>query len=433
MLSSRWLYPFLITGLLSCHPQESDSKKQSKSGSENISQDQDQEEGKEGLYFDVKVSRKTELKKDFSNFEKYKEDLNTFEVQFKAAIGKYPGVEVECRKDLFDRDRIVFRTKFDKLGELANVQLNIDEKNPIKVNFDCTLFDQGEEIFSQKIKLKKSFIISGTQNIMTSGVGFEDIDTLVLDEGSVLVTESMAVAFKVKNLISKNAKIITYSFEDARKTIPNRQGADGSVIKIDADNTLGKLSVEMRGTDGAPRNIVLLQNTDTPQRDASLNGTCDGETLRGERNGWFPKPERCFGKRGYKGTKGFNGSNGLNGGNSGRFILKVNSEDQLDLDIQMIPGRGSEGAKGGQGSKGSLGGIGSTVKIFIQDSDHHGCAACKIINSVEKYKFPDGAEGPEGDAGDQGKPGFDGEIETSSVEYLKSNELIEINSNWSNF
>jgi hypothetical protein len=51
---------------------------------------------------------------NLSNFEKYKEDLNTFEVQFKAAIGKYPGVEVECRKDLFDRDRIVFRTKFDK-------------------------------------------------------------------------------------------------------------------------------------------------------------------------------------------------------------------------------------------------------------------------------------------------------------------------------
>jgi hypothetical protein len=433
MLSSKWLYPFLIFGLLSCHPQESDSKKQGKSGSENISQDQDQEEGREGLYFDVKVARKTEFKKDFSNFERYKQDLNTFEVQFKAVIGKYPGVDIECRKDLFDRDRIVFRTKFDKLGEFAKVEVSIDEKNPTRVNLDCRLIDRGEEIYSQKIKLKKSFIISGTQNIVTSGVGFEEIESLVLDEGSTLVTESMTIAFKVKDLISNNAKIITYSHEDARKTTPNRNGASGAVINIEAENSFGKLSVEMRGTDGAVQLNIPTQNTDIPPADSSLDGTCNGETFEADYDGSFFKPQRCFGKPGFQGRKGFKGFDGYRGGDSGRFNLKVNSEDQLNLDILLIPGNGSDGAKGGLGSRGSKGGIGSTVSLYIPNPDTHGCAACKTVNRTKRFKFPDGPEGQLGEPGAKGNPGLDGEIETSRIEYLKANEIIEINSNWSNF
>ena len=431
MSSSKWLYPFLITALLSCQSQEKDTQKTKKTNSENISQAQSEDEV--SLDFKVKVSQKTELKKDFTNFEEFKKDINKFKVDFKAISGKFSGVDVECRKDLFDRDRIEFKTKFDKLGTVATIDLSIDEKNPGLVSFNCRFLDRGIEVAKETIKLKKSFVISGIQNIYTAGLGFEDIETLVLDEGSILVTEGMTVTLNVKNLVSKNAKIITFSEEEALKTITNRDGASGLLININAENAVGKLNVELRGTDGAPQIIIPADNTDIPLRDPRLDGTCNGETFEADYDGSIDKPYRCFGKNGFSGNKGFPGLKGFNGGATGRFILKIKSECLLNLSINYFPGNGGKGGKGGLGSKGGPGGIGSTVSLRYPKPDTQGCAACKTMNRAKTYKFADGQVGPTGLTGDQGAKGLDGESETSIIELTKQNEFFEINSNWQNF
>lgn len=51
--------------------------------------------------FRIITKRKVELKEDFSNIEEFKENINSYVIQFEAKSGRYVDATVECLKSNF--------------------------------------------------------------------------------------------------------------------------------------------------------------------------------------------------------------------------------------------------------------------------------------------------------------------------------------------
>lgn len=412
---------FLLT-LISCQIEDDKSSKSRTSGkysnSENVP-----------ATFKVSKKRKIELKKDFSNFSSFKENINSYEVSFEAISGHYSFASVECSKGHFDREKELFFGNFDKSGIKAKLELNLSDKDPLDVEFDCKVLDRDIELENVKLNLRKSFVIEGTKNPYSLGLGFGPIETLVFDEDAILLTEGVFLNIEAKEIISRNGKIITFTEESANKTLDDQHGSSGGLIKIVTESSFGMLEVQLRGKNGGKQTRVPEPITEVPAKDPSLDGQCRGYTHEYKTNDL-----RCFGKDGQRGYKGHKGFDGFNGGSSGAFNYKAKKLDDLKIKVEFFPGKGSVGGSGGLGGAGGPKGIGSYLETD-SDRGRGGCIACRASNfkSILGYKYPDGKPGAKGENGDAGNNGNDGANDESIVHYIVGDMIFKFTDLWRNY
>jgi len=426
MKMSSVMIPVLLLSFVAC---QSESKKSNVAKKNDEVSTPTNEEESTHPRLKITKKRKTELKKDFSNFSIFKEDINSYKVNFEAISGHYTNAIVECAKGHFDREKELFLASFDESGFKASVELSISDKDPLDVEFECKVMDQDLELDDAKIHLRKSFVVSGIKNPYSLGVGFGPIETLVFEEGAMLLTEGVYLNIEAKEIISRGGEIVTFTEESTLKALDDQHGASGGIINIVTETSVGKLSVQLRGKNAGKQTRVPEVMKEIPGRDLALDGTC-----KGDKQDYSDKDQRCFGKRGHQGFKGNKGFNGLNGGSSGAFFYKAKKLDDLKIKVDFFPGKGSAGGIGGEGGQGGPGGVGSTLYVDI-DRRTGGCPVCdhKSSSRNRKYKYPDGAQGAKGDLGDSGDVGEDGASDNSIVHYLVGDMKFNFNYPWQNF
>jgi hypothetical protein len=372
------------------------------------------------------VNRKVLIKKDFSNIDEFKENINNYLVSFKATSGHFYGADIECFKSAFDRSKRKSVGIFDEFGEKAVVELSIDLKDPNDVQYTCQVIQDSTILESLKISLKKSVVVSGTNKSLLLGLSSGPIDTILFEEGSVLVTDGSVVNIEADTIISQGGKITTFNEAEVSDTLNDQNGSSGGVINLNVKNSFGKLAVELRGKDGGLQTKVPSPILEIPTADPSLNGTCRGTTSHYRAN-----DQRCFGQKGHRGIQGMQGFSGLAGGDSGFLNFKSSTMEQFKLEIKYFPGKGSPGGVGGKGGKGGPGGKGSTLDIEI-DRCGPSCSFASAKGMLRRsYTYPGGAQGDNGPDGERGDFGKDGEAQISTLEFLE-NLKLEINTNWQN-
>jgi hypothetical protein len=276
---------------------------------------------------------------------------------------------------------------------------------------------------------QKRNLVSGRQNAFALGLGNgEEIETLMFEEGGVLITDGQPFFQKTSDVISRGGKLVTFDPETKYTLVDNVNGPSGGQIILETKKALGTLLVELRGLNGGKQAKIPETITTVPAADGRLNGTCDSV------GNYDNNDRKCFGKQGHQGHEGNKGNPGLKGGNTGSFKFKSLSENKLKFIVNYFPGKGSEGGVGGEGGPGGPGGIGNEVTPPRDPPDHHGCPRCfKSMSSINGHKYPNGPQGAKGPTGATGNPGPDGEIEDSTVEMLWEELLFEFNYNWKNF
>ena len=417
------IFPVLVLSLVGCRTEE--NKFQQNRNMEGLQEAKNEDENIDSS-LKINKKRKTELKQDFSNFSLFKEDINTYKVSFKATRGHYSFATIVCSKFDFDRTKELITAKFDESGINAKLELSITDNDPLDVEFECKVMDKDLEIDNGKIRLKKSIVVNGVKNPYSLGIGLGAIETLVFDEGAVLLTEGAHLNIEAKEIISRDGKIVTFTEESAEKTFDDQHGLSGGMINILTDTGMGKISVQLRGMNGGRQTKIPEPIKDVPGRDESLNGSC-----KGPKNKFSNNDQRCFGKEGHQGYKGQQGFNGFNGGSTGAFFYKAKMKDDLKMKVEFFPGRASSSGPGGEGGQGGPGGIGSN----LPDLDSYNCYGCdrNELKSIQDYGYPNGQQGRKGDNGGSGHPGMNGESENSSVEYMERNNMFNFDDDWQNF
>jgi hypothetical protein len=299
MKMSSAMIPFLLLSFVAC---QSESKKSNVGKKTDEVSTSTSEEESTHPRLKITKKRKTELKKDFSNFSIFKEDINSYKVNFEAISGHYTNAIVECAKGHFDREKELFFASFDESGFKASVELSISDKDPLDVEFECKVMDQDLELDDAKIHLRKSFVVSGIKNPYSLGVGFGPIETLVFEEGAMLLTEGVYLNIEAKEIISRGGEIVTFTEESTLKALDDQHGASGGIINIVTETAVGKLSVQLRGKNAGKQTRVPEVMKEIPGKDLALDGTC-----KGDKQDYSDKDQRCFGKRGHQGFKGNKG------------------------------------------------------------------------------------------------------------------------------
>lgn len=374
----------------------------------------------------VNVKRLVQLEKDFSNLEEFKASINSYKVQIEAVTGHFTDSNIECRAKGPAHAKSSFSGQFNRTGSAAEVKIDLLEADSSTVDYDCLVLHDGMEIDRVSVNLKKSYVISGRQNYM-SAIGSSNIATLFLEEGVEISTEGRIVQMNVNELISLNAKIVTFPQEKVSTTQENPHGDSGGIIGLNIEKSIGKLDVELRGLNGGVVTNVPDPRKDRPAKDPSRDGNCPSRDPRDTSN--------CAGKKGAKGFKGLTGYQGRKGGNTGSLILNIEDSAGLELTILHFPGKGTAGGLGGIGGRGGPGGKGVTVTWTDPDGRPGGCIHCgeKSMMGNKTKVFPNGPEGDAGDRGDQGPHGDDGQIEISTINLKDRNINLEINNDWDNF
>jgi hypothetical protein len=346
------------------------------------------------------TKRKTSLEDDFSNFEDFKENINTHILRVEVTSGTLPHAKVRCKQVDFNQSQEVFESEFDPQGLYSETALTLKDSDRIDISFTCKIVDKGLVLETLSVDLKKSFIIKGLQSPYSLGIqGSSSVDTLVFDEGSVLYTSGLLTSLTFKNLISKNGKVVTFTEEMIKKSIDNMDGFSSQMINIMTQKASGSLQVELRGQPaGDQRNI--------PGSSVKFSASLSEKGLN-------PRCLRNY-HAGPQGAKGLPGLRGYNGGDSGNFIFRVLSKTRLKLNIQYFPGKASDGGQGGEGFPGGEG-----SKKFMT-----------FGNPTEPIICPAGPQGPQGFQGDQGEAGSQGKILESQI-LLGDGFMKTINTNWS--
>jgi hypothetical protein len=436
MKYSPLLMCFLL-GLAACKSSGGgDSKPSTKAKTDTLSNSEtDPESAEESSSLKISKRRKVSLEKDFSNMWEFKENINNYIVTLEAETGDYSGATVECRivSHLVSQDNKTTAT-FDEAGLKAELVLTIQKYAPTSVDYACKVMDRGSEVDSATIKLRKSIIVpSGkSQNINAVGLGgSQAIESLVLEEGAVLVTAGDIVELKMNEFISDKATIATFAQDNMPKPVDNEPGRWGGEIVIETEKAMGEVSFELRGGNAGQQTEVPRKNPFVYPVDGALNGQCKGVVPEE----YFNKNNQlCWGKKGHQGKQGFKGFSGLEGGRTGYLFFKSNQANKLKLSVSFFPGQESKGNIGGAGGEPSAGGIGSTVEVYRERNDHDPVGPrIKSMASSTRYKYPDGARGDlglQGEAGDSGRPG---ENETSEIVFGFEEMKYEFNYNFKNY
>jgi hypothetical protein len=383
----------------------------------------------------LKISkrRKVALDKDLTNVSSFKENINNFMVTIEAVTGDYSGSTVECqiKNSLTSQKEKIF-SHFDELGLKAELELSMDNSGRSSVDYICRVLDRGYELDAVEIKLKKSIIIpSGKkQGLMALGLAdSKNIETLFLEEGSILVTDGEFIHLKMSEFISLDGTIATYAKDNMPVTIDNEPGKSGGVIHIETEKALGEVSFELRGTHAG------LQSQQPPQNSfihpQAPNGQCRGKVSM---DNFSAKNKLCWGKNGLQGQKGLKGLNGLNGGDSGSLVFKAQKIHKLKIKVGYFPGKESKGSIGGAAGIPGIGGIGSTIEIQREHVDRDHVERFKMMGqSGKKYKYPDGQIGIKGEQGDMGDPGTPGKNETSKISFNSDDMIYEFDYDFKNY
>lgn len=372
---------------------------------------------------DISVRKKVEFSPDFSNFQEFKDNINNYVIIFSPTSKALDNADITCKKIIFSQKAQTITGKIDAFSRKTTVDLNIDSDEPHEVNFICDVSLNDITVVRHKGRLLKSIVVANDKN-WSSLIGSEaELDTLVIENDSLLYNRNINVDLKVNKLISNNGRIATFpsGFEDI--TLDDHNGLSGGTIKINAIEAYGTIAFELRGLNGGKQTKIPETREPLP-RDPKLDGQCPRRV-----NGDVSNPSLCVGKNGHKGLRGHTGFEGLKGGDSGSLDLTIN-RNFLELAVYYYPGLGGQGGAGGEGGLGSPGGRGNIVQI-IPDREGPVCPMCRTESVNNKRIFPDGKPGPKGDKGNQGPKGQDG-IQIDSVIAIGNTKEI-INSFWKNY
>jgi hypothetical protein len=209
---------------------------------------------------EVRVKRKTPFLNDFSNFDAFVEDINSYSVSFLAKAGHYYGAEVTCYKKNYDPIPTKSVQKFDSSGLKAQMILSMNETDSQTVLFTCHVVNGSDEFDKVTIELKKSLVVKGRQDIVAFGLsGVTKVETLVLDTDSVLSTEGNNFHLRVKEIISRKGKIVTFPEDYKHEPKNDEKGKSSGLINITAERVWGLISFELRGLDAGSQTKVPSQ------------------------------------------------------------------------------------------------------------------------------------------------------------------------------
>ncbi len=207
-----------------------------------------------------------------------------------------------------------------------------------------------------------------------SDSGSEVSEDILIQEKEVvleglIVLNGKALRIEADTLIVKDAVI--QSFEWGTKS--QSDGRAPSPISIKVRNAKGKLKFILNGENGGDAKIPNPWNENDRAGvglATSSHGTQDCNTYSSQsgHRSYFTdegQVKRCYCNKfgasasGQKGKKGRTGGNGFRGGDTGRLNIHITETNELDLEVQKVPGRGGKGAPGGLGSLGGMGARGS--------------------------------------------------------------------------
>lgn len=376
----------------------------------------------DNLEIEISTQKKVEFEADFSNFEKFKENINNYVVVFRPKSKALANADITCKKNYFTQKPQPVTGRINASADKTTIELTINQDDPHKIQFSCEVSLDDSIVANYKGQLLKSFVVSGEKNWSHLMGSETEIDTLILENSSTLYSRDINVELKVKKLISNYGRIATFPFGFEDTTLDNDNGLSGGKIKIHATEAHGTIAFDLRGLNGGKQTNKPEKREPLP-RDPNLDGKCPSRIHEFELN-----PALCTGKDGHKGLKGHAGFQGMKGGNSGSLNLTIDT-NFLQIAVQYYPGLGGQGGEGGEGGLGSPGGRGNKVDV-IPYKDGPVCPRCRIEASNSTTKFPDGKQGPNGDKGDQGPKGKTGDAQESVIIIENTKEII--NSFWKN-
>jgi hypothetical protein len=361
--------------------------------------------------FTIKKTRKVNLDKtSFSNFEAYKNNLNNWKIKFEARSAAYNNAVIECKKITANQsDQNILNASFDNKG-IAELELTIEKDDPTKVDFNCKISDREFEIKSTKIELTKSVLVTEKKNLIALALSDSDtIETLVLDEGAVLITDGKNVNLTMNELVSNGGKIVTFDSEVPYVPTPNEAGKSGGIINLVTKKARGSITFELRGLPAGIQTHAQADQFQFPAVDPALNGQNVDQLKR-------CRPNVGNGRQGHKGLIGYQGLKGFKGGDAGLLLFRSLDQNSLKIHVLPLPGNGGTGGPGGKGGPGGAGGKGGTWWQYMV-----GNGVCQ-----------DGPQGPPGDQGVLGETGSQGNIPKSSLTFQKEGLFIDVDSEWSN-
>lgn len=422
-LSTMFALVICMLFAFSCGKKSGDGKNTNQEKNESNSHEQRSGEQVVPSVVSLKFERIVSLEKLFKDPRAHIRAINSYII--KAVIkDATPDTQLVCY-------RLVFNQRYNKMEalpddqQIAKIRTELSDRDPNEVEYECSVTENGNVVFSKNFKMYKSFAVEGFKILSKLGISQSDkIGTLFITEDSTLILDDKDFNLEVQDLISSGGTIATFEKEEVTRNYDDSIGLSGGSIHIKAQRSFGQLNIELRGKNGGPRTTSPKDKTERLAADPNLNGKCRHRSDGGSPN---RNIQACFGKKGHRGVKGEKGYEGFPGGDTGKLIFEVKEQTDLKLNVLFEPGKGSPGSKGGKGGFGSPGGIGQTVSW----TTYGGCGREGPCNTTDHYyTYPHGAEGDRGEDGDRGDSGEDGKILASEINLAGEKFLIE--NNWHN-
>lgn len=364
----------------------------------------------------IQIKKAVELRDDRSNYQAFKENLNTYEAKIIIPEAAFTSDLEIVRSNNVSAVNPYYESISKTSAEYVSGQYVItDTLNLWRHDLNSKTLTykiySGEAISGEvTATLAPDLLITRSEKPITLqslGIssGEYNFGVIFLEEGSVLQTEGLVVKLNADRLFSENAMIETFSEEFAQAVpIQGRVGLPGGELKMNMVRAMGNLSVYMRGTHGGKGRDAEVQTNigakGAKGADGENHEKChySKEAPLGEICSIVCDKNPGSGGQGAQGPKGNQGGVGMVGGASG--IAEVIVEEKVGFfDVRLT----QQAGKGGQGGNGSVGGTGGA-----------GGDAGKVVERCSK-DVRAGTQGPQGPQGDQGPEGADGVLEESSV------------------
>jgi hypothetical protein len=239
----------------------------------------------------------------------------------------------------------------------------------------------------QKLAGKPQLLVQGTLRLASADERrILAVSSLRIDSGTI-ITNGGDLTIEVNNLSSDNGSI--RDFANPQQPRQNAGGLGGGRVTLIVYGTVsGRLSVDMRGQDGAPGSNGTngSKGPKGARGDNASSGVVDCHRGAGA------------GGKGGTGTAGTNGGDGYSGGNGGVLIVRSASPERartLIGDVLVEGGDGGPGGVGGKGGPGGDGGDGGSPVGLCSGGGPNG---------------PPGDPGPDGISGKAGAKGSPGSV-----------------------